>query len=98
MKSLSLVGLGLDLMGAVLLFVSSLKQRSTWLRSQFNEYDRAQCRWYELVAIEISRRLFGSRNLMGANAESVQEVVTSMFWALLFLVLGFSFQILGVIF
>lgn len=77
-----------------------IRRQATWFRDVFGEYsyERETAKWYQYIAVQVFRHLFGSPNSRKADPASEMEEITAIFWALVFLLIGLSFQLVGIVF
>ena len=82
-----------------MLLWGTIRSRATWYKipSVKGSYELQGAPCWQLIAVKVLR-VFGSSDIMKANAESTLEATAAMVWALMFLILGFGFQLLGSLF
>lgn len=99
---LSLLGLGIDILGAILLIIGEIKGSAAlvnyWGTGEQSENYRQQIgrlvfwkRWPLQLAVR-----FGAKEHMGAD--SIEDSFPVTAWGLFLLIVGFLFQALGTIF
>jgi hypothetical protein len=101
MKVLSILGLTFNMAGAVIVAWGAVSILATWFRHHgFGEYtyERQHAAWYERIAVRVSNYLLDSPNVFKMNPDSEMQVLSATFWAVMFLLIGFAFQLLGVVF
>ena len=96
MKVLSSIGLVFDMIGAVLLVWGTMRRLATWFRSQGVGPESQQARWYDRIAVRVSTYLFGSSDLYQVSkGDPKMQETSAIFWALIFLLVGFALQLFG---
>ena len=89
----TVIGLVFDIVGASVLIYDGVKSGSAIIRQCNSRNPGVYLKWYQWIPIQLSHKV-GSNDPQDTQ-EYVSESVVMKFWGLIFLILGFMMQALG---